>query len=376
MLRITEIHRRPQFMRLEEEWNALVERGRNAVNERHEFFRIFMDTFHARWRGVRILLARDDGGRLRGVLPLIGMWAFLYGLPVRRLASAINHYFTRVDMVTDDPDRVPRAFLAHLRRDCGWDVLSLSYAASNAHLWRLYDLGLRQRLKAACHETIRSPYISLTGSMDPVYARLKPKFRANLRRRRNKLKEKGTVELELFTAGPDLDRKLRAGLDIEGGGWKGKQGTAILTDPAARRFYFALASEASRRGYLALYFLKVGGRPVAFHFGLRYNGAYLFLKPGYDESLKEYSPGHLLVEEVLKDCVAAGLREFDFLAEDMPWKQEWTRQARPHSTLYLFPESLYGRLLWEVKSKGVPLAKDLLARLRALRPKPLSPAPA
>jgi CelD/BcsL family acetyltransferase involved in cellulose biosynthesis len=126
-----------------------------------------------------------------------------------------------------------------------------------------------------------------------------------------------------------------------------------------RRSVLIVAAVAGR---LSLYFLRLDGRAVAFHYGLTHGGRYLLLKPGYDEALKECSPGQLLMDEVLKDCISRGLPEFDFLGPDMVWKRDWTDRARVHTWLYVFRDSRLGRGLRDAKFKWVPAAKEAVAR--------------
>jgi CelD/BcsL family acetyltransferase involved in cellulose biosynthesis len=356
---ITEISTRPGFMALEKEWNALAAASRDSVNERHEFLRIFLDSFYAHWRGLRLLVARADDGALKGVLPLISTRRLLYGLPVNQLATPASVQFTRFDFPQASTE-ASGAFLDYLAQDLHWDVLQLRFASEASNVEVLTDLANYQGFAVAAHASLYSPYITLPKTYDELSGRLSAKFRANLRRRRANLAERGAIELEKFSGDRDLTEILADGFAIEQSGWKGQEGTAIVRDPAAYNFFTDLAEEAAQRGYLTLYFLKVGGKRVAFHFGLTYNGRYLFLKPGYDEAYKEFSPGHLIVEDVLKDCIAQGLEEFDFLGENMPWKEDWTSETRPHNVFYIFKNSPYGRLLSNIKSKGVPLIKKVL----------------
>jgi CelD/BcsL family acetyltransferase involved in cellulose biosynthesis len=101
---------------------------------------------------------------------------------------------------------------------------------------------------------------------------------------------------------------------------------------------------------------------VAFHYALATPEKYLLLKPGYDESLGECSPGQLLMEDVLKECVEGGLGEIDFLGPDMVWKRDWTDQVRPHAWRYVFRKGPKGRALCAAKFRWLPAAKEAWAR--------------
>jgi CelD/BcsL family acetyltransferase involved in cellulose biosynthesis len=135
-------------------------------------------------------------------------------------------------------------------------------------------------------------------------------------------------------------------------------------------FHLELLRSAAFRVHLSLFLLKLAGRPIAFHYGLTSHGVYSLVMTSYDELFKELSPGHLLTEEVLKDCVSRGLREFDFLGCDLPWKLDWTSTVRPHHWLFIFRDSLFGRTLRQVKFgwvRDADACRSSPSRGRALR---------
>jgi CelD/BcsL family acetyltransferase involved in cellulose biosynthesis len=91
---------------------------------------------------------------------------------------------------------------------------------------------------------------------------------------------------------------------------------------------------------------------------------YSLVMTSYDERFKEFSPGHLLTESVIEDCVARRLREFDFLGCDLPWKLEWTSSVRRHHWLFVFRNNRAGRLLRQIKFGWAPAARQWLQRWR------------
>jgi CelD/BcsL family acetyltransferase involved in cellulose biosynthesis len=219
---------------------------------------------------------------------------------------------------------------------------------------------------------MRSPYLPLPASAAELERRLGSKRRGNLRRRARKLEaDVGPLTLERID-GRDrdvaaLDAALDEGFALEAAGWKGARGTAIACDPRLRARYRALAHVFAARGRLACYFLRAGGRRVAFHFALVDDETYYLFKPGFDPKLSSYGLGHLLVDAVARDLIARGLRELDFLGDDMDWKRDWTDMMRSHNFLYLFAPTLRGRALALWKLTLMPRAKRLAQRLRSAR---------
>lgn len=358
---VVEVTDRAAFVALESEWDALNARTANLPFTRHGFLRIWIDNFAPKAR-LRILTLRDAAGRLTAALPLMEERAYLYGVPVRQLVATANAHSCRFELLAEDPEAAGAAFFAHLAQDKSWDLLRLVEVPDGAAAYHLFEEAKRAQFPTGTYETISSPYVPLPQSWDELAAKLQSKFKANVRRRRKKLEEKGKVTFERFGNGQELEARLDEGYALEASGWKGARGTAIALDAATRGFYSELGRTSAYDGSLALYYLRVDGRAVAFQYGLTFDGRYFFLKPGYDESLRECSPGQLLMEEVLKDCVGQGLREFDFLGPNMTWKQDWTDQVRVHNWLYVFRNDRLGRALCKAKFKWVPAAREVMAQ--------------
>jgi CelD/BcsL family acetyltransferase involved in cellulose biosynthesis len=325
--------------------------------------RIWIDNF-APGAELRILTLRDADGRLSAALPLIAERAAIYGVPVRQLSATANPHSCRFDMIAREPAAAAAAFVAWLHADRTWDVLRLTDVPDGGAAWALLAEAHARGLPTGTWESLRSPYVPLPATWELFQARLQAKFKANCRRRRRKLEEKGKVELERVDGGFSLDAVLEDGFSLEESGWKGGRGTAIAQDPATREFYTELARDAATAGRLALYFLRLDGRPVAFQYGLTRGGRYFLLKPAYDETLAECSPGQLLTEDVMADCIAHELVEFDFLGPDMPWKRDWADAVRPHTFLYAFADTPFGRALCAAKFRLAPAVKRGLARWR------------
>ncbi|WNG16327.1 GNAT family N-acetyltransferase [Cystobacter fuscus] len=359
--RVVEVTDRAAFMALEPEWNALVQATADEPFYRHEFFRIWIDDFAPEAR-LRVLTLRDGEGRLTAVLPLMAERASLYGVPARQLSATANPHSCRFDLVAREPAEAAAAFFAHLRADKGWDVLRLTDVPEGGAGWHLYEAAKGAGMPVGTWESLQSPYIPLPATWEAYQASLSSKFKANCRRRRRKLEEKGRVTVERVEGGLDLEAKLEEGFALEASGWKGQRGTAMAQDGRTRGFYSELARTAAYDGRLALYYLRLDGRAVAFQYSLEYGGRYFLLKPGYDETLGDCSPGQLLMEEVLRECIGRGLREFDFLGPDMSWKRDWTDQVRRHTWLYVFNDSAFGRALCAAKFRWAPAAREVMAR--------------
>jgi hypothetical protein len=91
-------------------------------------------------------------------------------------------------------------------------------------------------------------------------------------------------------------------LALEASGWKGRNGTAILNDPKDVAFYTTLVRNFAAESQWEWHVIRVGERVVTAQMGVRCGGTLMLPKYAYDEEFAECTPGHLLMEEVIKEA--------------------------------------------------------------------------
>ena len=342
------------FSDLRSEWNALVSRSDDQIFYRHEFIETWLNHFATgQWR---ILLLRDASGGLVAALPMLHGWTRLHGLPLRQLRSAANPHSGRFDLLADQPEYASAAFLDYLGEQHDWDVLILTELPCQGRARALEQVAGERGFPTGRWSAMQSPCRRLPATWDELEGQLSRGFRANLRRRRRALAALGEVRAERCSNSVEL---VEAGIELELRGWKGRAGTAMAQDVDICGFYIELARVLGAQGQLAVWALYLDERLIAFQFGLEHRGSYALLKPAYDETLARYSPGQLLMAEVLRDAIARGLGRFEFLGEDMPWKQDWNPDTGAQDWLFVFRKSTGGRILQALKF-------SLLPRLRSM----------
>jgi CelD/BcsL family acetyltransferase involved in cellulose biosynthesis len=197
--------------------------------------------------------------------------------------------------------------------------------------------------------------------------------RSDVKRRRKRLAEAGELEIVVHEGAESLDDDLAVVVAIEASGWKGAAGTALAAQPADRRFYRELAEWAAARGWLRLSFLRLDGRPIAFHYSLQAHGVLYALKIGYADDMSRFSPGKVLLAAEIERAFTEGLRRFDFAGSPAPYKTQWATGHRDLLEIASFPGTplgLAGRVAERARLRAIPAAKsarDAVRRRRAAR---------
>jgi len=150
------------------------------------------------------------------------------------------------------------------------------------------------------------------------------KLRRNLRRLRKQLDEQGTQRWEQVSEGLALEQAFREFLKVEAAGWKGREssGTAIGLSPVLERFYHAVMMADDLELKPSINLLWLDEKCIAAQFTLQTKECLSLLKIGYDEEYARFSPGSLLLENVLEQAIEESIDKVS-LVSSPPWAQRW-----------------------------------------------------
>jgi CelD/BcsL family acetyltransferase involved in cellulose biosynthesis len=82
-------------------------------------------------------------------------------------------------------------------------------------------------------------------------------------------------------------------------------------------------------GPLRLAFLSLGGRRIAAGIHFEADQSYLYYNAGVDPAFRDLSPGVLMIHALIGRALAAGVRRFDFLRGNEPYKYDWGAVDEP-----------------------------------------------
>lgn len=331
------------------EWDALADRLRSSPFTRAGWVLPWNQVWG---RGARLLLlTAHRAGELVGALPL--------NVRGRVTSSPTNWHSPEYAVLADDPvveSELLAAAIDRNRRRLQLGFVDESTVEEVTRLSRRAGRPVLSRVLAA------GPSIDLAGSFAEYESSLDKKMRSDLRRRRRRLDEVAEVSVEVYEqAHPELFEEF---LRVEAAGWKGTDGTAVAAHPPTRRFYAEAAGWASTRGWLRFALLRVGDRVIAGDLAFEAEGVHYLLKTGFDPEYRRFAPGKLLRSAMIERAFADGLRSYEFLGMNDPWKLEWTTTTRRRLLVQVFDQSLPGRLDRVVFEYGRPAAKTVVDRCR------------
>lgn len=323
------------FAGLCHEWAALLERS----GERSPF--LTWEWLYPWWKhlghgaDLYLLTVRNVSGRLVGLAPLLRSRITLGG-GARRLeflgtGKVASDY---LNVVIDPAEgcvvlaALVRYLVAH-RED--WDVLSLTDVDSEA--WTLSLVGTLFRTQGfdvdvSLDPGFSCPYARLDGGWEPY-------LRSRSSRLRHQIKQKGAFLAERYGArfqaidrATDLPHAVETLMTLHRARRAAVGGTTAFDDESVVAFLRESTPLLQERGWLRLYALVVGERPLAVLYGLAYRGTFYDYQRGLDVESSKWGAGTVLQGLSVQHACGEGMTEFDFLRGDESYKDRWAPYLR------------------------------------------------
>jgi CelD/BcsL family acetyltransferase involved in cellulose biosynthesis len=153
-----------------------------------------------------------------------------------------------------------------------------------------------------------------------------PELKRN-RRRAKKLGEMGDIRFEVVTAGPQAAALVARAFAFKRD-WLAERGFygRALIDTRTEACLAALACDTEAACGLAVSHLAIGGESAAIEIGFRHGGRHYAYMGAFSPAFAKHGPGVLATEFTIRDCLAAGLSEYDPLPPVSDYKLAWSNR--------------------------------------------------
>lgn len=190
-------------------------------------------------------------------------------------------------------------------------------------------------------ETLPNPFLSLgavprdwafftklEGSWDEYYRRKRnARDRANTRKHFRRLCERGAVEFSVATTPARRQAVTEIMFEQKQQRYFATRSTNILREPGSQEFYRSLALAPSAMDRIHVSALQCGGDIVATHWGMLFRNRWYWLMPSFaGGDWGRYSPGRILLENLLQWCFQNGVAVFDFTIGGERYKLDWCEE--------------------------------------------------
>ena len=322
------------LIRLKDEWNEIAPPDRVDPWQSYTWMKSAAEAF-AEDGSLRIIVVRNSN-KIAAIAPL-----------VLKRSSQFMHPL-QIHILGGEELKEPNRFIA--ADYASYDLLIDAIASQRVFPVRLSRIPMENgnvdylrskfRKKGWITQVMQMPYpcIGLTGN--PI----KRSLQNDLKRAQKKAEAAGEVTFEVVGNGDHVQIAgyLQKALAVEASGWKGRNGTAILSDAGRLDFFQRYASSALQDGILRLCFLSIEKVTAAVQFAVETGKNYWLLNVGYNEAFKKCSPGNLLLMESIKNAQRNALENYHLLGKDEPWTKRWMTHSMDCAVLAAYRPNYHG----------------------------------
>ncbi|HEX5138924.1 MAG TPA: GNAT family N-acetyltransferase [Planctomycetota bacterium] len=301
-----------------------------------------------------LLLVAREGTGIAGIVPLMFLDGRRRGLLPYRSVRFLADLHADYAAVLASPERAGEVLAATFawlfEAEWRWEALVLDNLrgedpADAARAW-LEEKGVPHALAGGLYY-----HVDLARPWEDVMADTSHRFvRKNVNLARNRLGRAGGYEVEASTAW-EAGRVLAEAAPIHAARQQQMGRASLLSDPRGLAFLDAIIRHHTARGRFRAYWLRSRGRTIAYMLGFEDRGVYHAWNMAFDPEAAAFYPSRLLIHEILRDCHARGLGEFDFMRGEADYKSKWTAAARPRTKLVVKNRTTtYGRAVHFLES--------------------------
>lgn len=307
---------------IKNEWNTLLDEGISHVPFlRYEYLHSWWQTRGGgEWPEAEMaIITAEEDGRLIGIAPLFlaahdGMQELLI------LGSIEVSDYLDLIVREEDLNRFVDGILEFLlgMQDLNWERLDLyNLLDGSPSLKALEQAAIKKGLAFESTRLQHSPFIPLPGDWETYLAGIDKKQRHEIRRKMRRVEEAGTVvRWYIVEDGSTLEAETNAFISLmENDDDKQK----FLTEKMREHIHLTVSC-AFDSGCLQMAFLEVNGEKAAGYLSFDYLGRMWIYNSGLDWKFSEYSPGWVLLSNLIRWAIDSGHKEFDFMRGDEDYK--------------------------------------------------------
>jgi CelD/BcsL family acetyltransferase involved in cellulose biosynthesis len=334
-----------EFESLSEVWDSLLRKSGdgNPVYLTHEWLSTWWKHFGER-RKLNVVLIEKEGQTI-GIVPLMRTEYRIGLFKIRVLETIGSLNCNHMGVISSGHgEEAVSAFLSYLGEELaeGESVLRVAWVPDDCDFLNL----LRRCISVSSNNLIMqekvktlAPYIALPSTWDEYFCSLSQNRRHMLRRKLRSLEKAHSVEFRQYT-GDSLGIMLSRFIDLHERRWQSAHVKGVFSEPKMEAFYRDIATQFVKKGWLHFSCLVVDGEIASAEYAFVYNHKFYCTTSARDIDYAKYNVGHLHQMFLIKYAIEKGLREFDFLRGNEPYKFHWTESSRRYMNLVIGKKGL------------------------------------
>jgi len=345
IFKITEIN---EFNKLKTYWNDVLSNSKeNSFFLTWEHVAVSVKNLNDNQKLYILYIKNDD--KIIAIAPLRkSKYSFRRGLSYNIIEPL--DYGTSTDynglILTEQKSKTLLFFLSYLYRQKDWDFIKFSDIPKKSIFANLL---IKFKNFFPVFELTKGaicPYLELPDSIEDFLKRYSKNFRKNLRRRLRALqRDHGKVEIKNYHEFCSIEEGMNLFFDLHQKRWLSINKPGAFNVQKVRDIFLDRAKFFDKKGWFALYFLVVNGKPIAAKYVIEYDKKIHGCLSGFEPRYSSYGIGNLLLMKVIETGITRKFSEYDFMKGDELYKFNWTKKYRTNINVKFINNNFRSRLI-------------------------------
>jgi len=186
------------------------------------------------------------------------------------------------------------------------------------------------------------PYLKIDGDWNKYYSSLSKNWRHDLRKKHNRLNKK-SLTYTFQSIKKDINDEFISKLLIMHSRVLKSQGISSVLDlNEAQLFVKSIVRKFQDLGWIVLDLMYIDDEIASYTLGFQYGGKYFHWNIGREPKYDWYSPGNLILEDILMEYFRSNLfNEVDFMRGEENWKSRWTNLYRKNYRVTIYNNKFF-----------------------------------
>jgi len=230
-------------------------------------------------------------------------------------------------LVKGDRREFFRGLLSILEKEFSGAQVDLQQFPKNSRNYAPFLAALSEKEYAVRESVIeKCPFLSINGDWNAYYASVSKKHRYDASRCSRRLSEQGELVFRRFDLVEENKLELFSSINIQR--QHSLNRLSLYENPFKNGFLRRVTKDLNNIGMMDAAALFLSDRMITYVYGFLYRNTHYYWNISFLPEYARYSPGKILLQNLIADSFERGYKEFDFMRGDEDYKFIWARDFR------------------------------------------------
>ena len=324
---------------IKDSWYELTENNPNStVFQTYELNEVWLSTYKT--SKCSILIALNDNN-IVGIAPLVLTKIQEFGLSYNKINFIGFNTFDYLDfIIKDNFECCINAFVNYLNNYKNWHILELDNLQLNSYVIKNISIKNHIYKKSVC------PFFYIDKNYSNFLKNITRGLRYDLKKGLSDLSSLGEYEFIIFNNNKLNEEEFLNFFKLLKLRESSTNRIGSIESDLLRKDFYKNLFYSNFAQYIHFSTIKINNMSIAYHLGFAFKNIIYWYKPTFNLDYSKYSPGKLLINEVLKYETGNNYEKFDFLMGNETYKYQWTNLDNQIISIRLHNKLLYSKLLY------------------------------